>query len=106
MAVEVDAKVDAPVLINLVETVNPDGRLFQVVLAVVLPLVVLVIVRRRPDAVSMVRLVVEDEDVATTADGAAEDTVEQGRVAFDVPYGLHLHFLERAVPLVHFLLDG
>ena len=38
---QIDAQVDPTVLVDLVEAVNPDGRLSQVVLAVVLLLVVL-----------------------------------------------------------------
>ena len=88
---EVDAEVDAAQLVDAVEAVDPDGRLLEELLGVFL-----VLARTRsssssvrlvpPDAVGVVGLVVEDEDVLLAADLAAEDPVDQRRVALDVPH--------------------
>ena len=47
----------------------------------------------------MVGFVVDDEDVLLAADFAAQNTVDQRRIALDVAHGLDLDLVEIALPV-------
>ena len=84
---QVDALIDATVLVDAVQAVDPYRRLPIELLAVVLvaeQILLAFVLFRAPDAVGVMGLVVHDQDVALAADLAAEHAFDQFRVALDV----------------------
>ena len=85
---KVDAEVDAAMLVDAVEAVDPDRRLVRELVRLLFdePLSVLLgcLGRLLPNAVRVVRLVVQDEDVLLAADLASEKPLHELRVALDI----------------------
>src|SRR5579872_349954 len=97
---QVDAKVHATHPVDLVETIYPDGRLVKELFGLLLLaelLRLLLFGRWARNAVRMVRLVVEDENIALASE-PFEHALDQGRVALDVARYLHLRLNELPAP--------
>jgi hypothetical protein len=105
---QIDAEIDPSQLVDPVEAVHPDGRLFDEVVLVFLPVVLaFVLVIRRPlKPVGVVCFVVDDEDVLLAADLAAKDAVDQRRVALDVAHRLDFDLFEIALAVAILVENG
>ncbi len=82
---KVDAEVDLSQLVNAVEPLDPNRRLLGILLVLTALLLVeqrIVVVGFRPDAVGVVGLVVEHEEIPLLAQVAAEDPLDQRTIAF------------------------
>src|SRR5436305_8520335 len=84
---KVDAEVDLPQLVNTVEPFDPDGRLFGLLLLLVPILFVeqclVLVLRFRRYAIRVVSLVIEHDEVSLSAKLPAENSLDQGAIAFD-----------------------
>jgi len=99
---EVQAEVDSSQRVDAVQALDPDRGLLEELLGVLLVLVEILLRLGPPDAVRVVGLVVQHQDVLLAPHLAAEHPVDDARVALDEPFALDLDPLE--VPLFVALL--